>query len=91
LNTGRDAVGHFVVRESTSVPNSFVLSVIQPNMRIEHLWLQSEGGRIVFSGTTYASLNAFVTLHQIQPFTLDSCPNVPFTLGVCLKGENIYA
>jgi hypothetical protein len=88
---GTGAIGAFVLRESTSVPNSFVLSVVLPDLRIEHLWLQCDGETVHYNGAIYPSLLSFVQQHQHQPFTLTSCPAHPFTLGVCLKGEHIYS
>jgi len=83
--------GAFVLRESTSVPDSFVLSVLLPGSRIEHILIKSEAGGYNLNGEKFRTLKMLVEHHEINPLQVGEDANPESVkLRKCVSGQNIY-
>ena len=69
---GPATVGSYVLRESTSIPNSYVLSIVVADGRVEHVSVKIEGTVAIMGSRTYASMNDLLRTHKSVPLAIPS-------------------
>jgi hypothetical protein len=89
-SSGDDGAGAFVVRESTSVPNSFVLSVLLSRRRIEHILVKAEDDGYSLNSTSFPSLKSMVEFYQRNRLPVGEDGTELIRLSRCVHGQSIY-
>lgn len=88
------AMGCFVLRDSTSVPNNVVLSVLLSGNRMEHILIQANEKGFTFSQFSqemqFRNLRQLIEHYELNPLRVGEQGQETVTLGKCVHGADIY-
>jgi len=83
-------VGCFVLRDSTSVPNSAVLSVMLSGNRMEHILVQANEKGFTLNEMQFRNLRQLIEHYELNPLRVGEQGQETVTLGKCVHGADIY-
>jgi len=89
-NSGDGGVGCFVLRDSTSVPNSAVLSVMLSGNRMEHILVQANEKGFTLNEMQFRNLRQLIEHYELNPLRVGEQGAESVTLGKCVHGSEIY-
>ena len=89
-NSADGGVGSFVLRDSTSVPNSAVLSVMLSGNRMEHILVQANEKGFTLNEMQFRNLRQLIEHYELNPLRVGEQGQETVTLGKCVHGADIY-